>query len=136
MKRRAKGPGLRGAVVLALVAAVLAIVPLPAPAVERLYSRGLYARLQPLITFASGVTSIAILDIVALVLLIALVAVFARAVRQGGWKRGARTVGVLALKLTAIGYLLFLVVWGLNYRRMGMEDKLGFDGGKVTVQSA
>jgi hypothetical protein len=123
-------------VILTVLTALLAIVPLPAPSVEKFYARGFYPRLQPLMTTASGVTSIAWLDIAVVLLLVVLVVVFVRAARSGGWKAGARTLAVLALHLTAIGYLLFLVVWGLNYRRMTLEEKLGFDRSRVTSQAA
>ena len=136
MTRRVKGPGLRGAVILVLITVVLAIVPLPAPAVERFYSRGVYPRVQPVMTMASSITSIAVLDIAVVLLLVLLVVVFVRTARRSGAKAAGRTLAVLALNLTAVGYLLFLFVWGLNYRRMTLEEKLGFDRGRVNAQAA
>ena len=136
MKRRTKKHGILGAVLLIVATALLAIVPLPAPAVEKFYARGVYPRVQPLVTTASSIMPVAVLDIAVLILLVILVVVFVRTARAGGWKNGARTLGVLALKMTAVGYLFFLLVWGLNYRRMTLEDKLGFDRARVTPQAA
>lgn len=133
---RSARSGLRGAVILTLIGVILAIMPLPPAAVEQWYSRGFYARLQPILTFATEWSPVAVLDVAAMVLLFVLAVVFVRGARKGGWKRGARTLGVAALKITAVAYLLFLVVWGLNYRRVRMEDKFAFDRSKVTAQAA
>ena len=114
---------------LIVVAVAAAIAPLPAPSVERIYARGIYPAVQPFVTTASGLLPIAVLDIAAAGLLALLVVRFVRAgSRQAGW----RAVGVTLLKSVAVLYLLFLVVWGLNYRRVPLEQKLDFDRSRVT----
>ena len=46
------------------------------------------------------------------------------------------TPAFFVLKLVAAVYLLFLVLWGLNYRRVPLEQKLDFDRARSTQQNA
>jgi hypothetical protein len=126
--RRARAVSLL-AVAVALAAAV---APLPAAWVERVYSRGLYPRIQSVVTPVSALTSIALLDAaVALLLTTALVLVVGRARTHG-----ARAALVRALAAStvaaAIVYLWFLLFWGLNYRRVPLEQKLVYDPSRIT----
>ena len=133
MKRRGGAHGIAGAVVLIVVAAVAAIAPLPASGVERFYSTSFYPLVQRVVTPASNLVPIALLDIATGGLLAFLVFRFSRA---GGRKQGVRAVGVALLKIIAVVYLLFLIMWGLNYRRVPLEDKLDFDRTRVTRERA
>lgn len=116
-----------------LLAALAAIAPLPAPAVERTYSTGIYPTIQRALTPLSNVVPIALLDVAALLLLFLLAVRF---VRAGGRRQGARAAGITALKAVAVVYLLFLALWGLNYRRVPLEQKLDFDRSRVTRERA
>lgn len=115
-----------------------AVVPTPAALVERLYSNGLYAALQPMITAASNRAPIAVID----VLLVAAAAGWAGAVAMDiarpprRWLRLTLRVARRTLVLAAALYLAFLVLWGLNYRRLGLIETLQFDRTAVTPQSA
>ena len=133
MKRRGGAHGTAGAVVLIVMAAVAAIAPLPATAVERLYSTRFYPLVQRVVTPASNLVPIALLDLAIAGLLVFLVFRF---IRAGGRKPGLRALGVSLLKTIAVVYLLFLVIWGLNYRRVPLEDKLDFDRARVTRERA
>ena len=133
MKRRGNAPGIAGAVALIVVAAAAAIAPLPAGGVERFYSTRFYPLIQRVVTPASNLVPIALLDVAIIGVLAFLVLRF---VRAGGRKPGARAVGVALLKTVAVVYLLFLVMWGLNYRRVPLEEKLDFDRAKVTRERA
>jgi hypothetical protein len=108
---------------LALLAGLL---PTPAPAVERWYSTGVYPRIQHVVTPASNLVPFAVFD---LLLLAAIVAVIFALVRvRPVWKALAR----VALGL-ALGYLIFLLLWGFNYRRLPMAQRLVLERGAPTA---
>ena len=105
--------------------------------VERLYSSGLYLRLQPIITAASNTVPIALLDIFMLTVVAAWLATAVRDARRGdGAPRAAARIAIRTIVWTSALYLLFLAVWGLNYRRMRLVDKLPYDPSGVTAGAA
>jgi hypothetical protein len=105
-------------------------------AVERWYSMGVYPRLQSFITPATNRVPIAILDVAAAALLAVAVAIFIRRVRANGLRRAAVGAGVSAVAFAAVLYLLFLGMWGLNYRRLPLERKLDYDRSRVSRDAA
>jgi hypothetical protein len=119
---------------LPLAALAAALAPLPSSVVDRVYAGWWYPRLQPLVTGASNLVPFAWLD---LLLAVAVVAgVFAaarawRATRGRWWRRAARAVVLLA-QLAAAAYLLFLLAWGLNYRRPPTTERLHVSAERVT----
>ena len=117
---------------LAITALVATFVPLPAAAVERYYSQGVYPLIQRVITPASNLLPVAVADVVVALLLIGIGIGFARRRVRDGWKRAAAHAGFTVITLAAIGQLLFLAVWGLHYRRVPLEQKLDFDSSYVT----
>lgn len=115
-------------------AAALATLPLPASTVERLYSRGLYPRLQPVVTTISALVPFALLDVA--VVLLAGVSVW----RLLAWRRAHVPRPALRMALAAVVgasavYLWFLLFWGLNYRRVPLEQQLAYDASRITRQS-
>ena len=122
-----RGPRITGWVVAPLVALGLFALPLPSTAIDRFYSRDAYPLWQNGVTRLSNLFPFAVLDVL---IVAAVAAVVGRAVRlvqavrgQGirsaiweGTRRLARVVGVLC---TA-----FLLMWGLNYRRVPLEATL------------
>ena len=117
------------AVALALVAAV---VPLPATWVERVYSNGVYQRIQPAISSLSGRAPIALLDVAIGVLLVSALVFGARRVRRDGLRPGLLRLLAAGVVTAAVVYLWFLVFWGFNYRRVPLEQKLVYDPARVT----
>jgi hypothetical protein len=53
--------------------------------------------------------------------------------RSRGWGRAAMRVAVRTVVWGSALYLLFLASWGLNYRRVPLAVKLGFDNGRVST---
>jgi Protein of unknown function (DUF3810) len=129
----ARPPRIGVAVALILVAALAAIAPIPASAVERVYSTRIYPAIQHVLTPLANLVPIALLDVAVLLLVMWLIVRF---VRAGGRKAGTRAVGVTLLKTVAVVYLVFLAVWGMNYRRLPLEQKLDFDRARVTRDRA
>jgi hypothetical protein len=108
-------------------AVVLALAPIPSLWVESWYSTAAYPRIERALTPISNLIPFAILDVLLLVVVPTTVITLFTAV-QGLWR--TRTIGpfartVLHLVTTAAAiYLAFLGLWGLNYRRVRMPERL------------
>jgi hypothetical protein len=133
---RARLAEVRTLALLVVLAVAAAIVPVPAPTIERWYSNGIYPWIQSVMTPAANHVPIAILDIAAAVVLVFVAAAFAHRVRSIGVARAVlrtiRSTGCGA----ALLYLLFLGLWGLNYRRVPLEQKLDYERSRVTRAAA
>jgi hypothetical protein len=126
---------------VALVALAIAgaVVPLSPSLVERGFSNGLYPRIQPVLTGLSNLTPFALLDLVAGVAGIWWLVSAARDVtgvrRRGAWAAIGSIVSRTAVTAAA-AYLAFLALWGLNYRRPPLTDRLAFEPARVTQAAA
>lgn len=124
--------------VLVAAAAAAALAPLPPPLVERMYSMGAYPRIQRFITSTSNFVPVALFD----ALVIATVAVWLIAFgvdiarRRHAWTQVVARLAVRTLVWAAGFYLAFLLIWGLNYRRVRLADKLQFDARAVSLDGA
>jgi hypothetical protein len=125
-----------GRVALVVLALAALVLPLPAAWVETWYSRGLYPLIQNTVTPITNAVPMALLDVAALVLFVAILYRSGQRVRLSGFV-AALPRGVLALvTLSSTVLLAFLVLWGLNYRRVPLEQKLDFDASRVTDEAA
>ena len=102
--------------------------------VERVYSRGWYPVLQPIVTSLSSLVPVALLDVWIVLALLASAWAGWRVVRAPSGTRvhaiaRALTRGAVAASVVYIG---FLVCWGLNYRRPPITERLDFDRSRVT----
>jgi hypothetical protein len=117
---------------LPAVAAVAAFAPWPPGLVERAYALGLYPRIQPVLTSLSNRVPFAWLDVLVLAL-----AGAGAAGAVVAWRRRRSAVRwaigglVAAIECAAVAYLVFLVAWGLNYRRAPAEERLRVDAERV-----
>jgi hypothetical protein len=113
-----------GAIVLALTCA---LAPSSPAFIERWYSTGLYPRVQHLVTPVSNLLPFALFDVLtiaaALATIAALIAGIRRARQQRKWSPLLRTLANVGAA-AAVVYLAFLVLWGLNYRRLPMAQRL------------
>lgn len=120
------------ALVLVLLAVAVLVAPTPAAWVERAYTNGLYPAVQGLLTRVSNLVPFPLgeLGVVAAVGVILTWMVLA-VVRP-------RTHGVALLvrapAAIAVVYLVFTVNWGFNYRRVPMEESLGYRAELVTPE--
>src|SRR5207249_1884761 len=101
-----------------------ALVPIPAWLVERWYSLGIYPLLQHVLTPASNLLPFPLFDVLWVAVTSAFAATTYRCIRAGGWRAGGLRLAVLVARGVAIIYLAFLAIWGLNYRRMPLIEKL------------
>lgn len=116
-----------GAIVLALLGG---FARMDARFIERWYSTGLYPIIQRGLTPVSNLVPFALLDILAIGGLGLVLFVLVRSVRLARRKRKWTLVlGTLGRLVTAaaVVYLLFLLLWGLNYRRVSLTDRLVLD---------
>lgn len=122
--------------VVLVVALVCAVAPFPAQTIEALYSTDWYLRIQAVVTTATNTIPIAWLDIAVACLLIAAVELVISRTRSLGPKRAFKRNLLTAAVAAAWLYLLFLAVWGLNYRRVPLEQKLDYDRSRLTRDAA
>ena len=125
-----------GRVILVVAAIAAAVIPLPSRLVETWYSRLLYPALQHVVTPATNLVPVALLDVTAAAVLAVLAVVFVRRVRSRGWMRAMTSTVATVVTLTAALVLIFFFAWGLNYRRQPLEEKLEYDASRVTRERA
>lgn len=132
--RRAERGRTRLLPILAVVlAALLAAVPMPPVWVERWFSTGIYAAVQPLASSATSLLPVALLDLLLLAAAVWVALAIARIVRARGQR--LRELGVQLWRAVALGaavYVLFLAMWGLNYRRPPITARLDYSDSRVT----
>ena len=120
---------LRRVAALALIAAAGAAAWMPASpgAIERVYSVGIYPPLQRVVTGATNAIPFAVIDLLLLgtltVLVLGIRWCWKGARTEGRWRRAGR-FGFGLLTAAAGLYLVFLLLWGLNYRRISMAQRL------------
>jgi hypothetical protein len=118
-----------GVVALAVMCAAL---PVDATRVERWFSTGLYPRVQHVVTTFSNLVPFALFDVLLVIGLCALVTtvvVAARRARASGEWRPLFVASRTLVVSTAVLYLAFLFLWGFNYRRVPMVDRLAVQAG-------
>ena len=124
-----------GTVVAALVCAFAPVSP---SFIERWYSTGVYPRIQQVLTPVSNVIPFALFDLLTIGAAVLVIGSIVRAVRRA---RQTRRLSILLATLgnivfgAAVAYLLFLFVWGFNYRRMSMAERLVLGSGRPTADA-
>jgi hypothetical protein len=122
-----------------LAAVVCALVPASPSVVERWYSAGFYPRLQRLLTPASDLIPFALFDLLTVgAVVVVLWAVFRSVKRARQARRFSIVLATLAniAVAAAAAYLIFLLIWGFNYRRVSMLQRLVFDRAAPGAESA
>jgi hypothetical protein len=121
---------------LLLLAGLALVAPVPPEVVERWYSQGLYPRLQPVVTTLSNLVPFAWLDVLIGVALVAAGVCIGRAWRDTSRPPLRRATGVAmgGLEAAAVLYLVFLLAWGFNYRRVPPDERFGVDEGRLSVE--
>ena len=121
-------------------AAAAALAPTPAAWVEQAYSRQWYPIAQRVVTPVSGLVGFSLLDVLAIAGMLGLGFWWWRGLRRSGSERRGRAVALarLALQTAAFAaalYLVFLGLWGLNYRRAPLTAKLDYDTARISSEA-
>lgn len=120
---------------LIVLACAVALVPLPAGTIEGAYANGLFAWLNATFVPLANQVPFALGDLEVLLAAIALVTGWAIALRRA---RHARLRAIAVLLAHTAGFaaaivLAFNLLWGLNYRRAPVADRVDFDRTRVTT---
>ena len=113
------------ALAICLLALLAAFLPMSDILVERVYSQDLYPWLQRFVTLFSNSVSFAVFDLLFVGILMVLVLVVTRGLRsseQVGRFRRARLIVVRTSVVISLTYMIFLLAWGLNYRRVPLRE--------------
>ena len=105
---------------------------MPPRLVEAAFSTGIYPSIQHVVTPLTNLVPIAVFDVLLVTAATIVIVALVRAVRQARRQRRAAPIVVTLWRLiaaAAVVYLVFLTVWGLNYRRLRMQDRLVLDRG-------
>ena len=125
-------------VALILAAVIVLAVPTPAGWVEALYSQRLYLIVQNALTPLSSLIQVALFDLLVAASVLGVCGwvflTFRRWRSEDHW-RVMRRLAVSTLTLLAGVYLVFVFVWGLNYRRAPLTSKIEFRQDRVTRQA-
>ena len=124
-------------ITLVLIALALALFQLPSGFVDRFYSNGIYPHIQSLLTPVANFFPFAIADVLIMTLVIVVPAVCAtRLIRaeRGKRRRALARLAGKALVAAAIAFLIFELLWGLNYARTPLDAKLDYDEGRLNQE--
>jgi hypothetical protein len=102
-------------------------MPIDAGSIERWYSTSIYPGIQRLVTPVSNLVPFALFDVLTVLAVVVLIFAAAVAIARARAERRLQPIGTLVLSLVtaaAVAYLVFLALWGLNYRRISMAERL------------
>ena len=126
------------ALAICLLALLAAFLPMSDIWVERIYSQDLYPWLQRSVTSFSNSVPFAVFDLLFVSILMVFVLMVARVLRsseQVGRFSRVRLIISRTSVVISLTYIIFLLAWGLNYRRVPLREKLDFDASRVTLQT-
>ena len=114
-----------------VIAALLVIVPIPGWVVEQFYSRGVYVQIEHWLTAGSNLVPFALMDFF---IILVLYLTFRRLARFWSVARHESVIDALwegvrrLARAAAVLTIVFMVIWGLNYRRLTIEFSLHTNG--------
>jgi hypothetical protein len=121
-----------------LVAVVCALVPFSPSLVERWYSTSIYPRIQHVLTPVSNLIPFALFDVLTIGAVVLALWSIVRAIRLARQTRRFSillgTLGNIAVGAAA-AYLVFLLLWGFNYRRVSMAQRLAMNQDGPTAEA-
>jgi hypothetical protein len=123
---------------MVVIAAGAAAVPMPPDAVERWFSTGLYPLVQRTVTSITNLLPVAVLDVMLVIAVPAILVAASRVLRISVSRRSFAPVGKGIASAAVIGsavYLVFLLIWGLNYRRLPMTERLQVSEAPVSAEA-
>ncbi len=122
-----------------IAAVLLMLFQLPAPLVERFYANGFYPRLQSVFTPLTNLLPFAVYDALILGLIFGVPIWWVLRIVRAGTGRRWRAVANLFINtivFSALAFLLFQILWGFNYSRLPIAQKVAYDDGRITKDAA
>jgi hypothetical protein len=123
---------------IVVLAALAALIPVPPATIERWFSTALYPAIQRQLTPIANALPFAWLDVLALIACAGALVLVVRAVSAARRTRRPapllRAGGTLVTTAAAV-YLVFLLLWGLNYRRVPMIERLVVEPGAPPAEA-
>lgn len=118
-------------------AVVAALAQTPAALVEQVYARQWYPLVQRVLTPISDLVGFALFDVLAAAAVAGLGVWWWRAFRGAGagWRRRAAAAVRLVVHgagAAAVLYLIFLTLWGFNYRRLPLTARSDYDPARIS----
>jgi hypothetical protein len=123
---------------VAALAAAAWLAPVSSTSIERVYSNALFPPVQRAATSLSNAVPFAILDALAVLVGAWWLGSFASDVRcmsSGGLLRHTARIVLRTVTLAGVAGLAFLAMWGLNYRRVPLSDRLAFDAARSSHEA-
>ena len=121
--------------IVSICAALLfAIVPIPKVFVERFYSAFMYIHLQRVVTSVSNLVPFSLFDLLVIGIVAAWLIALAADIRRR--KSAAARVLMRTMVWASVLYIAFVCLWGFNYRRAKLADKLEIDARSVSQEGA
>ncbi|HYP28943.1 MAG TPA: DUF3810 family protein [Blastocatellia bacterium] len=120
------------------LAVILMVFPPPADFVERYYSRGLYPKIQAIFTPVTNHIPFAVVDGLLVALAVGLPAWWVMRIRSAGRGRRGRAALVMLFNMLALAAALslsFQFLWGFNYFREPLVEKIEFDESRLNSES-
>lgn len=125
-------------ILLILFTLLLALIPFPASWIERFYSNIFYPRVQWALTPLSNLFPFALVDLWVIALSIGMPAWWIRSTIKAGRGHRWRVAGKLMFNTLALAALItlgFFILWGFNYQRIPIKEKLDFASERVDAVS-
>lgn len=112
---------------------IAGLLPVPKGVVERYYGP-VFTTIQPFVTALSNKAPVALFDLLILVVATwwGLFIIGTLGFSSLAWSARLSAVVLRSAAAAAVVYLAFLALWGLNYRRVPLADKLQFDSRRVS----
>jgi hypothetical protein len=126
-------------IAVVVLSLLFTVFQLPASFVERFYANGFYVRLQSFFTPVTNLLPFAIYDLLILTVILGLPGWWiVRIVKAGKGKRlrCTATLFINTLVLTAIIFLIFQLLWGFNYMRQPLRQKLDYNTERINEDAA
>ena len=129
-----------GAAGLVAAASIAALAPTPPDWVEQVYFRQWYLAGQRVLTPVSNLVGFSLLDVLVVIGVLGLGRWWWRGLRRSrsAWRSRAAAVARLTFHTAAVAaalYLVFLAMWGLNYRRVPLTARLDYDAARISSEA-
>jgi hypothetical protein len=114
-------------VVIIGAALTAGLMPISGTTIERRFSTTVYPAVQRVITPITNVVPIALFDLLTVAGAIAIIWSIVHSIRRARRERSPRPLLATLRQLATAGaivYLAFLILWGFNYRRVAMTERL------------